>query len=113
MPTNIYFISVLLYASQSNLTIFGTIYMSSYSVLQMVALFALHFYLTKFSNYFHAPGYLLLKLASRMSLGSIRQNVRIHVKVANTVAAMHAVNRYGITYDRIGLVTLKTFVKVS
>lgn len=110
-PTNAYFVNTLFY-NFDQLSTLGALYLSTYTLMQMSCLLFLHFFFTRFSTQFHAPSYLLHTVAV---VGCMHRmgNVRLRLRMAGLISAFLNVRLYGITYDRFGLVTMRTFVKVS
>ena len=111
MPLNVYFIVILFFSTTLN--IFGAIYLSTYAVIQMLAIFGLHYALIKISPALHGPSYLLFKLYSGGNVMITGGDTKWNLKLAFWIEAMNGDNRYGVTYDRFGRVTMGTFSQVS
>lgn len=107
-PVNLYFVSILLYSSQS-ISWIGYLYMTTYTVVQLFSLFILHWYLIGFSRRFHAPTLFIhrLSISNRHHFRSVNSTM----KVAHYIAAYHTQQQYGVTYARFGRVTMQTFVR--
>ncbi|KAH9408396.1 hypothetical protein TYRP_012069, partial [Tyrophagus putrescentiae] len=104
-PVNIQFVSMLVF-DRRRLTAIGALYMIAYTAIQTVCIFAIQYYFVRFSAHLHAPAGLLnqLQVKAMTRMG----NVRVRLKVANTMVAFLTTRPYGITYDRFGLVEHKT-----
>ncbi len=109
-PVNIQFVSMLVF-DRRRLTAIGALYMIAYTAIQTVCIFAIQYYFVRFSAHLHAPAGLLnqLQVKAMTRMG----NVRVRLKVANTMVAFLTTRPYGITYDRFGLVEHKTIALVS
>lgn len=109
-PVNVYFVSILVYNNNESTSLLGSLYMTTYTVLQLFSLFILHWYLITISDHFHKPILLLLRLSifHRQKF----KNFIFKIKVDNFIAAFYPKdNLYGVTYARFGRVTMQTFVK--
>ena len=107
-PFSAYMVVLIIFERMS--TYLGLVFVYSYAALQLVCLFAIHYFLIRFSKRFHQSGSVLLSwIAQNMNkIGDHRSRIRCSL----SIAAIHVNNRYGITYAKCGLVTLKTFAKV-
>ena len=106
-PVSAYLIIYLIYGKVSMLT---SAYIGYYSAIQLAGLFAIHYYLVRFSDQFHESGKILLNVMakSQHKIG----HTRARMMCTNAIGEIHTQNRVGITYGRIGLVTIQSFVKV-
>ena len=117
MPTSVYFSRLFIFSTKS-VPFISQLYIGSFSVLQFVCIFALHYYLTQFTRRFEKPSFLLMQIIGRQSRRQTNQWKRsnsffkIHIQMALFVQTMITVRQVGMTYDRFGMVTVKSFVFV-
>ncbi len=119
LPLSCYFLVLLLFNSSEPLPLLSQAYLGSYSVLQVVVLFAVHLYFTQFIRRFEAPTYLLMRHSGRQrQVGRAHRrddagkHLQLTLQVANSVQTLLTTRPVGMTYDRFGLVTLRAFVAV-
>ena len=119
LPSSCYFLVLLLFNSAQPLPLLSQAYLGSYSVLQVVVLFAVHLYFTQFIRRFEAPTYLLMRHSGRQrQVGRAHRrddagkHLQLTLQMANSVQTLLTTRPVGMTYDRFGLVTLRAFVAV-
>lgn len=104
---------VVTFLKPDSLSFLGQIYLGVYAALQMVALFLIHLYLVGFSRHFHAPSCSLWRLYGQtLGTEAFRQigNFQVRLQIANSIEAFNSKHRYGVTYGKFGLVTLRSFI---
>lgn len=101
-----YITSILVYGND-DVSVIGTAYLLIYAFMQVVGLFVIHLGLVNFSKRIHAPNAHLLRINYRLVVKSLTTKI----KLVNCLVAMSSNKPYGITYNRICLVTLATFAR--
>ena len=89
-PPNAFFMIFLLFG---NMPVVAQSYLYSYSVLQMICLFGIHFYFLRFSQRLHQCSPLLLSLMAnnQFKIGNFRARIGLDI----SIAAIHTKALYG------------------
>ncbi len=118
MPVSVYFSRLFIFSIKP-VPFITQLYLGNYSVLLLVCIFALHYYLTQFTRQFEEPSFLLMRIIGRQSRRQTNQwrkssnsFFKTHFQMALFVQTMITVRQVGMTYDRFGMVTVKSFVFV-
>lgn len=104
-----YILSILIYGND-DVTAIGTAYLVIYTFMQIVGLFVIHIRLVSFSKRMHAPNKYLMKINYRFAKTG-KNYLVLKLKMVHCLMAMSSKKLYGITYDKLGLVTMATFAK--
>ena len=112
LPCSVYFFSLLVYSSHE-MTFIGSLYLYVYVAVQLFSFFILHWYLIRFSRQLQVLSLLVISFNGRKSkeVTMKKRNRKNELRIAHFIAAFHTGKMYGVTYDRVSLVTVSTFVK--
>ncbi len=112
LPCSVYFFSLLVYSSHE-MTFIGSLYLYVYVAVQFFSFFILHWYLIRFSRQLQVLSLLVVSFNGRKSkeVTMRKRNRKNELRIAHFIAAFHTCKMYGVTYDRVSLVTVSTFVK--
>ena len=98
----------------SHHTLYTTFLVAATAAQQFIAIFGVHLVIAMLNSRFHKTSKLFIRLYMRCQPQKKKKKKTISgIRIANFIHAFHTDRKYGITYYKMGLISMFAFAKVS